>query len=83
MMIPSAVNGEEAVKKAENEVYGLIIMDRERFLAEGFNEYFSKPAKVAGFLKTLMLRWYPKSHILVIIPALSKKTRLLLLKNAA
>lgn len=27
--------------------------DRERFLAQGFNEYFSKPVNVADFLKML------------------------------
>ncbi|MFA4956816.1 MAG: response regulator [Candidatus Methanoperedens sp.] len=94
-MAETAVNGEEAVKKAQIEVYDLIIMDielpgmdgaaatriikskpgyentpaialtayamkgdRERFLAEGFNEYFSKPANVADFLK--MLKKYRK-----------------------
>ena len=86
----TAVNGEEAVKKAEKEVYDLIVMDielpgmdgvaatriikskqgyentpaialtayamkgdRERFLAQGFNEYFPKPVNVADFIKIL------------------------------
>lgn len=89
-MAETAVNGEEAVKKAQIEVYDLIIMDielpgmdgvaatkiikrkpgyekkpvialtafamkgdRERFLAEGFNEYFSKPVNVAEFMEVL------------------------------
>jgi len=88
--VDTAVNGEEAVKKAQNEVYDLLIMDielpgmdgvaatkkirskpdyektpaialtsfamhgdRERFLAEGFNEYVAKPINVDEFEKLL------------------------------
>lgn len=88
--VDTAVNGEEAVKKAHNEVYDLIIMDieltgmdgitatkkirdkpdnektpviavtsyamrgdRERFLAEGFNEYVAKPINVDDFEELL------------------------------
>lgn len=86
----TAMNGEEAVKKAEKEVYDLIVMDielsgmdgvaatriiknkpgyestpaiaitayamkgdRERFLAEWFNEYIPKPVNIAEFMKIL------------------------------
>jgi len=88
--VETAVNGEEAVKKADNVVYDLIVMDielpgmdgvnatriikrkpvyektpiialtafamkgdRERFLAEGFNEYFPKPVNVAELMEAL------------------------------
>jgi len=89
-IVESAVNGEEAVKMADNEFYGLIVMDielpgmdgvaatriikrkpvyektpvialtayamkgdRERFLAEGFNEYFPKPVNVTEFIEVM------------------------------
>jgi CheY-like chemotaxis protein len=88
--VDTAVNGEDAVTKAENEVFDLIVMDielpgmdgvdatklikskpgyentpaialtayamkgdRERFLAEGFNEYISKPVNLDDFMKIL------------------------------
>ncbi|MCE8423705.1 MAG: response regulator [Candidatus Methanoperedens sp.] len=88
--VEKAVKGEEAVKKAENEVYDLIVMDielpimngidatriikrkpgyentpvialtayamkgdRERFLANGFNEYIPKPINVAELMEVL------------------------------
>lgn len=86
----TAADGEEAVRKAKNDVYDLVIMDielpcmdgieaakiirtipgyektdiialtayamkgdRERFLAEGFDEYVSKPVNVDDFMELL------------------------------
>ncbi len=88
--VDTALNGEEAVEKAENMAYDLIVMDielpgmdgvdatriikskpgyenipaialtayamkgdRERFLAEGFIEYISKPVNLDDFIKIL------------------------------